>query len=397
MSDFYKYENQERHHGKGTGWMIATMVLVAFLAGALIMKYLPGGASGAVLGETATPEAARTAKLTATATAEPTPAATLPQIGGENNLLLLDNIDIPAIVKADAPAVVGVLNKVKGRGLTAEATMGSGSGVIISADGYIVTNNHVVEGASSVYVVLSDGSEIKAEIVGADAQSDLAVLKIDKTGLAAIPLGDSDKLQVGDPVVAIGNPLGDDELAGTVTHGIISGKNRKISIDGYTYTVLQTDAAINPGNSGGALVNAKGELVGINNAKDSGAEGIGFAIPINVAKPVIEQLIRDGGIPRPMMGITPFDISEDQADFYNVPVGVAISALMENGPAAKAGLREGDIITEFDGQKVKTLMELRDVMNKHAVGDTVKVKVYRDQTREDLTVDLTLGSSMDLK
>lgn len=395
MSDYYKYEDHEKRRGRGIGWVVATMALVAFMAGALVMKLLPDGSSATA--QASTPTASAT--VAATATPASTPGATLPALGNGNSLSLEDGIDIPAIVDADGPAVVGVLNKVKGQFAfgdgSSEQTQGSGSGVIISADGYIVTNNHVVDGADDVTVLLAGGEEVPAKVIGADAQSDLAVLKIDKTGLVAIKFGDSDLLRVGESVVAIGNPLGTD-LTGTVTHGIISGKNREIAIDGYIFKVLQTDAAINPGNSGGALVNGKGELIGINNAKDQSAEGIGFAIPINVARPIIEQLIQFGGISRPMMGISTVDITRDYAEFYKIPVGVGIRIISENGPAAKAGLMAGDIIVEFDGQAVESLNDVRDIMNTHAIGDTVKVKVYRDSTAGEISVDLTLGNSMDM-
>jgi serine protease Do len=221
-----------------------------------------------------------------------------------------------------------------------------------------------------------------------------------------MPFGNSENVQVGETVLAIGNPLGT-ELAGTVTAGIISATNRKLQVDGYNYKLLQTDAAINPGNSGGALVNMQGELIGINQLKsifagsdNSGnsiaAEGIGFAIPINDAKPIIEQLIRDGGIPRPVLGISTQEITADQASFYKVPQGIGIVSLSDNGPAMKAGLQAGDIITDMDGTKTAALGDIRNILNKHKAGDTVKVKVYRSSDSKEYTYDVTLGNSMDL-
>ncbi len=399
MSDFNTFEHHEKKRSKGFGWMIATMALVAFISGALVMKYLPNQAGAA------TPTQTIAAKLAAESQGQQAPANTLPALGSGGAALSLENgTDIPAIVDANASAVVGVNNKVKGQfsfgggqsnSGSQEQLQGTGSGVIISQDGYIVTNNHVVNGADDVTVTLSTGEEVPAKVVGADAQSDLAVLKIEKTGLNSIKFGDSDSLKVGEPVVAIGNPMGED-LAGTVTHGIISGKNRVIEIDGYTFKVLQTDAAINPGNSGGALVNAKGELIGINNAKSSAAEGIGFAIPINVAKPIIEQLIQNGGISRPMLGVSTIDITQEYSSFYQIPVGVGINGLANNGPADKAGIRKGDIIVEFDNKAVKTLQDIRDILNTHKVGDTVPVKVYRDSDKKEITLNLTLGNSLDM-
>ncbi len=400
MSDYNTFEQHEKKRGKGFGWMIATMALVAFIAGALVMKYLPNQA------DSASPTPTNAARIASEAlTQTQAPANTLPALGSGGATLSLENgIDITAIVDARASAVVGVNNMVKGqfsfgRGQSGsgaeEQVQGTGSGVIISTDGYIVTNNHVVNGADDVTVTLSTGEEVPAKVVGADAQSDLAVLKVEKTGLNAITYGDSEMLKVGESVVAIGNPMGED-LAGTVTHGIISGKNRVIEIDGYTFQVLQTDAAINPGNSGGALVNAKGELIGINNAKSSAAEGIGFAIPIHVAKPIIEQLIQNGGISRPMLGVSTIDITEEYSSFYQIPVGVGINGLANNGPADKAGIRKGDIIVEFDNKAVKTLQDIRDILNTHKVGDTVAVKVYRDSDKKEITLNLTLGNSLDM-
>jgi serine protease Do len=420
MSEFNNVSDTKpkaRRHG----WKIAIAVISVVLAGALVVT----GAAAGVLLVRYLPDSGvrqwlenRPAAPTATAApddsnAVKSPSPTLPQIGGDNPLTLAGDVDIPAIVNADGPAIVGVLNKAKGQfnfgrdGNQDDDTQGSGSGVIISADGYVVTNNHVIAGADEISVVLAGGEEVDAKLIGADAQTDLAVLKIEKTGLAVIPFGNSDNTQVGETVLAIGNPLGT-ELAGTVTAGIISAKNRQITIDGYTYTLMQTDAAINPGNSGGALVNMKGELIGINSLKSTSAgtdsygnsisaEGIGFAIPINTAKPIIEQLIREGGIKRPVLGISPYEITADQAEFYRTPEGVGIVDVTENGPAMKAGLQAGDIITEFDGKEVKTLADVRNVLNEHEIGDTVKMKVYRSDTGKTLTVDVTLGNSMDLQ
>jgi serine protease Do len=300
------------------------------------------------------------------------------------------------------PAVVGVVNKAKGLGWNntgGDVEQGSGSGVIISTDGYIVTNNHVIAGADSVSVTLPGGKEVDAKIVGADEQTDLAVLKIEETGLTAAPIGDSNGMQVGQTVIAIGNPLGE-ELAGTVTMGILSARDRELIVDGYKFKLFQTDAAINPGNSGGALVNMKGELVGINNLKSVSAgtdeygmpisaEGIGFAIPINDAMPVIQQLITNGYIPRPMLGIeSSQEINARTAQRYNVPQGILLRALTQGGPAEKAGIQAGDILTEIGGTAVTTLADMNTALMQHNVGDTVKVKVWRNGS--DMTLDVIL-------
>ncbi len=408
MADYYNYEKQEKKRG-GNGWMIATLLLAAFIAGALLMRLVPN-TNKALSAATATPTATAallqpTATAAATAGDNTQASATLPAFG-DNSTSLNGNIDIPAIVKADSPAVVGVLNNVKAlsrQQLSSTETQGSGSGVIVSSDGYIVTNNHVIEGADSVSVVLQNGDTVDAKVVGADSQTDLAVLKIEKTGLTTIAFGDSGAVQVGESVVAIGNPLGT-ELYGTVTSGIISATDRELIIDDVRFTLLQTDAAINPGNSGGALVNAKGELIGINSLKSTtagtdeygnsiSAEGIGFAIPINDARPIIEELITKGYVERPMMGISGSSITEEQAAYNNVPMGLYVVQLSENGPAAKAGIQVEDIITQVDGKDVTSFSDLRDVIDSHKVGDTLTVKAYRYKESKEYTFQVTLASS----
>ena len=398
MSDYYKAENQERRRNSGRGWMVATLLLAAFVLGAVVMKLaVPQGDANGIAA--ATGSAALQASETALAT--PTPTSTASTLGGPAVSIGSGTIiDIPSIAKAIGPTVVGVNNKVKmqqrGQSALGEDTLqGTGSGVIVSSDGYIVTNDHVVENADTITVTMPGGEEVPAKLIGTDAQTDLALLKIEKTGLPAAPLGDSDQVQVGESVVAIGNPLGT-ELAGTVTSGIISATNREVTSEsGYTFHLLQTDAAINPGNSGGALVNAKGELIGINNMKETSAgmnisaEGIGFAIPANTVKPIIEQLKTNGTIPRPMIGISIESvIGAEEAKYYNVPEGVVIAAVTEGGPAAKAGLKAQDLITMMDGQKATTMAEIRTILGNHKIGDTIKVTFWREG--ETKTVEVTL-------
>jgi serine protease Do len=256
-----------------------------------------------------------------------------------------------------------------------------------------VTNAHVVEDAKTITVVTENGDNYVAELIGADAKSDLAVLKIksDKSLPAAI-LGDSDQLVKGELAVAIGNPLG--ELAGTVTVGVISALNRQITIDNQVMSLIQTDAAINAGNSGGALVNTYGEVIGINSAKNSGdgIEGLGFAIPANKAKPIIEQLINFGYITgRPLIGINGESIPAQIADRYGWPQGIYIGSVEKGGSAELAGIREGDIIVEFDGKKITTVAELNQIKEQHKPGDALTVKIYRTETKANVTLTLTLG------
>lgn len=258
---------------------------------------------------------------------------------------------------------------------------GSGSGIILTSDGYIATNNHVIEDATSVTVITNTGEEYNARIIGTDTKTDLAVLKVEAKDLNAAILGDSSTCQVGELAVAIGNPLGQ-ELAGTVTVGVISATNRSIeSSDGTKMTLLQTDAAINPGNSGGALVNAYGEVIGINSLKFAGedVEGIGFAIPSNDAKPVLADLISDGYVKgRPLIGISVRQISDEIAEVNNLPKGLYVAEVSAGGAADKAGIKKGDVITAVDGKTVSTTQEINEIRDRHKVGDTLVFDVSRD-------------------
>lgn len=269
-------------------------------------------------------------------------------------------------------------------------SQGAGSGVIISKDGYIVTNNHVVSGATSLKVTTTDGTEYDASVVGKDSQTDLAVIKVDANNLQAATLGDSDILQVGDPAIAIGNPLG--ELGGTVTMGIISATDRQITIDDETMTLLQTDAAINPGNSGGGLFNADGNLIGIVNAKESstGIEGLGFAIPITPAQDIITELMQNGSvISRPALNVSLYDYtSNNQGQYSKYEDGCYIVQIVKNGAADKAGLKQNDRILSFDGEQIQSTSDVKNVLKKHKIGDTVKMVVERDSKK--VSVEITL-------
>ena len=271
---------------------------------------------------------------------------------------------------------------------------GAGSGVIISQDGYILTCAHVVEGATNINVQLnSDDQQYTATLIGADSVSDVAVIKIDATGLTPAVIGDSDKLAVGEPVVAVGNPLG--TLGGTVTNGIVSALNRQISVEGNDMTLIQMSAAVSPGNSGGGLFNANGELVGIVNAKSdsSEAEGLGFAIPINTATDVAEELISNGYVARPALGITVLNIQTQQAAMqYGVgEYGVYIAQVNEGSPAEQAGLQVGDRIVAIGDTAVSTSDDVTSYVRNMNVGDTVTLQVERDDKL--VSVDVTLGTS----
>ena len=264
---------------------------------------------------------------------------------------------------------------------------GVGSGVIATKDGYILTNNHVVDGADEVKVALQDGREFAAKVVGRDPKSDVAVIKIDAQDLPAVPMADSDKVEVGDVVLAIGNPFG---IGQTVTTGIVSAKGRgNMGLDYEDF--IQTDAAINPGNSGGALVDADGRLVGINTAilsRSGGNQGIGFAIPVNMARDVMQSLVKDGHVTRGYLGIMIQDLTPALAKEFKLKdaTGALIGDVTPKGPADKAGLKSGDLLVEFNGKKVTDSRHLKLEVARTQPGQTVPVKILRDGTAKTLEV-----------
>lgn len=301
------------------------------------------------------------------------------------------------------PSVVGIkveysVSSIFYRNMANTATA-EGSGIIISEDGYILTNNHIINTSSTssfyevgkankvVVTLYNDETEYEGTIVGTDEQTDLAVIKIEKTGLTAAELGDSDSVQVGEFAMAIGNPLG---MQSSVSSGMISAVNRKVTSDGNTYTLMQTDTAINSGNSGGALVNSKGQVIGINTLKmaGSGIEGMGFAIPINSAKPIYEQLIQYNKVKRPYIGISGRDLDEETAKANNLVVGVYVLDVEEFSAAEKAGLKIGDVVTAIDNKKITTMDELNEIKNSHAIGDTITLTIYRDGNEKQISITL---------
>lgn len=305
-------------------------------------------------------------------------------------------LSVKEIAKQVGPSCVGVINKAKvqpqkyydpfsGRYYYYNQSdevveQGSGSGIIISSDGYIVTNQHVIENATEIMIILNNGEEYTATLVGADEKSDLAVLKIDANGLSAATLGDSSQVEVGDLAVAIGNPLGQ-ELSGSVTAGIVSAVNRKMNIDNRSYNLIQTDAAINPGNSGGALVNQYGEIIGINSVKMSqeGVEGIGFAIAISEAKPIIDDLMNNGYVSgRTLIGITATESRN----------GLTVYSVTQGSGADKAGIKQGDLIVKADGQVVTTVDALNEIKETKLPGDYITLTIIRNGGLTDVKVEL---------
>ncbi|MFC3212035.1 S1C family serine protease [Planomicrobium okeanokoites] len=340
-------------------------------------------------------------------------------VSGVENVSSIVTSDVTEVVDATSAAVVGVTNLQSAQqnpftqnngGEPQEA--GAGSGVIYKKEGdsaYIVTNNHVVEGAEQVKVTLSDGTEIDAEVLGTDIWTDLAVLKTDSAEIKDVAeFGDSSVLKAGEPVIAIGNPLGL-QFSGSVTTGVISGTERSIPIDinkdgteDWQAEVLQTDAAINPGNSGGALINSQGQLIGINSMKiaQASVEGIGLAIPINSAIPIIEDLETKGEVERPALGVSILDLQNVPAPIrqneLNLPAelekGVVVESVAKSSGAEAAGLQQSDVIVEMGGDDITSVLELRQYLyTKAEVGDTLDIKFYRGSELMEAKVDLTEG------
>lgn len=304
------------------------------------------------------------------------------------------NTPVVRAAKEVGPAVVGITNKAVARDWfnnQVQVEQGVGSGVIFRADGYIVTNYHVIAGAQEIVVSLPDERSFTGQVIGADELTDLAVVKIDANDLKVAEFGNSDDIMVGEPAIAIGNPMGL-EFQGSVTSGVISALNRTLDINERQLKLIQTDAAINPGNSGGALVNADGKVIGINSAKlaANGVEGMGFAIPINSVRAIVDELMSNGKVLRPYIGVGVFDKETAARQGYrlNAEKGVYVEEITLNGPADKAGIRRGDLILEIDGKEINKVGELRAVILDHKAGDTIRVKIERDGSKNDVDVVL---------
>ena len=334
--------------------------------------------------------------------AEPVPHEELPQM--ELNPQTPGDMQvfssIPDVVEAASSSVVGIIQYQPNARTGKLAEYASGSGFIVSENGYILTNAHVVSGAAAVDVLFSDGEKKTAQVVGSDVTTDIAVLKVEGENYPALPVGDSSTLRVGEYVIAIGNPLSAYELYGTVTFGIISATAREINIDGFVNTYLQTDAAINFGNSGGPLINMAGQVIGMNTAKSItagydtrgnaiSAEGIGFALPIQNVMEIANVILQKGSVVRPGIGVQIRTVDEETAAENNVPVGCRVEELTQGAPADKAGMKVGDIITQADGRPVTVNDDVVNYVRSLKVGDTVVFTVYRDGAY--LTISVTVG------
>ena len=310
---------------------------------------------------------------------------------------------ISGIVKSCADSVVEITIETTNSYYSYQYTSeGNGSGVIISEDGYILTNNHVIDGANKILVTLRDGTEYEAKLIGKDSKTDTAVIKVEANNLKYAILGDTTKLEVGDLAVVIGNPLG--KLGGTVTSGIISALEREIEIDGKTMNLIQTDAGVNPGNSGGGLFNSNGELVGIVTAKSSGidVENLGFAIPINDIKSVVDDLVEHGyATNRAFLGVSMRDTAYSTNNpyggygglfsmFYSqMQYGAYVDSVVENSPAEKGGIKSGDIIVSVDGNVVSTAAEVTSAITNCEVGDEIEIGIIRENRTKTVKVTLT--------
>lgn len=372
-------QNAPKRHNKI--WMQVCIAVLCLAVGISIGILAFSGRSGQIsrIDPTASPSA----------TATPNNGqSTTPNTGSSNLADVIDSV---------MPSVVSITTTQYAQRAGTEVASGYGSGFVYSADGLIATNNHVVEGAGRIYVTLNgDEQQYEAEVVATDSYSDLAILKIDKTGLTPVKFGSSSSLRLGDTVFVIGSPY-NGLFANSVSSGIVSGLNREMVLNSATQTFIQTDAAVNPGNSGGPMFNANGELVGIITRKSmlstitgetTSIEGIGFAIPSDVASPVLEQLAQGQQVPRSGIGIMGSSLTEQGKQAYNVENGIYVASVSKGGPAEKARLEVGDIITKLDDQAIGSMDEMIQLMESKNIGDTITLTYVRDGQENTATVTI---------
>lgn len=395
----YRPPRKPRNHG----WIAATLgvLLLCVTAGATLARE-----SRATQPQSDTPQPSPTAtEITsgdaqeqAQAEASPAPAQDSDTVLGTGTVLTIsestgEEMALPDIYKKVIPSVVSI-------SASSGSSTSTGTGIIMSSDGYIITNYHVVSSAQQVIVLLTDGQEYEACRVGGDETSDIMVLKISATGLTPAEFGDSDAAEVGDSVVAIGDPLGI-ELRGTMTDGIICGIKRDVSVGDRTMTLMQTNAALNSGNSGGPLVNMEGQVIGINTIKLSSSgfttvEGLGFAIPIDSAKPIVDELVEKGYVTgRPAFGFDVEQLESRISLYYDLPGKLYIRSVEPGSDAYAQGIRSGDIITAIDGQAVSTVDEFNRIKNEYEAGDQVSLCIYRSGQTYDVTVTLMDRADLD--
>ena len=392
-------------------------VVVTVTAAALVLGTVAGAFSGGLTAyfvstnSSATPTSVATdisanVSVAPTVTIEPTPIPEMtatPALATPTALAIAtdDAPSVADVVAIAGKAVVTVVNEQQAGGFFGSSQLqpaGTGTGFIIDDQGHVITNNHVVEGSQEITVIFADGTEQKARLLGADSFADLAVVKVDGQVPATVPFGDSNSLRPGDRIIAIGSALGD--FTNTVTEGIISALNRSLQTsDGYNMeNMLQHDAPINPGNSGGPLLSLTGEVVGVNTAvvrqAEPGvtAEGLGFAIPSNTVKDITTQIITNGKVVRPFLGVTYESLTPRAAAANNLPVdhGVVVTGVQQGSPAAQAGIEQNDVITKINDQEIDSDNPLMNVLFHYHVGDSVQLEVYRMSTAKTLTFTVTL-------
>ena len=402
-SDYYSTGGRYRppKKPKNYGWMVAVLgVFLLCVAGGVVLDHdydtvetAEPTASAQVAEQLVSADGDSAAAPETTAEATETPAQPVrteaSAVGAGTELTVSEEgseeMTLQEIYKKTIPSVVSISTTTAKGGAT-------GTGIIMSEDGYIITNYHVVSGALEVSVLLNSGEEHTAAVVGGDETSDLMVLKIEEDGLTPAEFGSSDTMEVGDAVVAIGDPLGI-ELRGTMTDGIVCGINRDVHVGDRTLTLMQTNAALNSGNSGGPLVNMAGQVIGINTMKISssysGVEGIGFAIPISSAKPIVDELVEKGYVSgRPAFGISLETLDLGVVLFYNLPGRLYVTSVLESSDAYEKGIRQKDVIVAIDGVQVSTEDEFNTVKNTFVAGDVVTLTVYRQGGPVDIEVEL---------
>ncbi|HHT64706.1 MAG TPA: trypsin-like serine protease [Clostridiales bacterium] len=400
MKEFYEFDEERYQRKSRFKSYLAVALIFAILGGLTVYAISP------YLADRNTPENPPVAQEGGKLPGGEGPAepVTKPEeketiIGSTEDLYINRENPVADIAEKLEKAVVGITNRSERvvpnffyNRNTIQNVEGYGSGFIISSEGHVLTNHHVVEGAKELFVILSNGETVKAELIGSDPYSDVAVVKMDYDDLTVAKIGDSDKVRKGDFAIAIGNPLGH-QLAGTVNFGVISAANRTLQMQGKTMELIQTDAAINNGNSGGPLVNMNGEVIGMNTVKFGGeaVEGLGFAIPSNVFKPIAEEIIKTGKVSYPQtpwLGVYIRDITEEAAREYNYPVGILVDDIEPESPAAEAGVKPGDVIIGMNGQKLKTIKELKAALEKMQVDDIVDLELWRNDVEFVLKVKL---------
>ncbi len=403
--DPYYQKGQYNNRRRSLSGYVATAI-ISFVAGCLVMSLLFGNSNYYKGYEGNGPMPATSATPQPTVTPDPavpalTPVPTdrnMPQFDGASPSIGNSDNPIPDIVEQVKTGIVSVINYMYSSEEDADVPAGSGTGFFISSEGYIATNAHIIDGATSIGVALNDGTELEAELVGVDKVYDIAVLKVNYKNITPLKLGNSDVVRVGEFVVAIGDPTGR-ELASTPTFGIISATERDVNIDGQSNTYLQTDAAVNPGNSGGPLLNMKGEVIGVVSAKTItasydefgnaiSAEGLGFALPINGAIEVIQTLITEGHVARPGLGVSVVSVETFEANKYDIPLGMLVSSVFVDSSADKAGIKPGDIIVKFDGIDATNQAAFVATIGAKSVGDKVVFEIWREGKTLEVTVTL---------